>query len=367
MSAQYPQQHQPQRWVSFINESGETIPSYACMMLISDTETDPSTLNYKQRLLFQQPDSTVSDANKTFALNSRVPVPPGSYGSCTFAIDAPAWARIVTDSGNSDWDVTDPTKDWVGQEWGPQDGQWDIDVDGKGYIIQSAPDLGQNRVLVRRRECCSEQAWFVVDYNSLYFPGGVYDFGSGYGIYGNRSIDSDGGGGGIGYLFGATRVKSWKTVDSDGNFVLLPHEYESEGTQFDARLYPFLIVSGDAILGEPVSPAFSDYDPPFGSVPKVWRPVMGGTNVFPFAKTKEDIYDKGLVDIYVPFDPQDDSSELPLPWDSTSGWKITGGRAVIPITQEPVMAGTWVSLTWYFSARKLVITGLGCPPYTGGS
>jgi hypothetical protein len=138
------------RWLSFKNESGEEIPPYAVIMLQSDTTADPNTINYLGRLLFVQPDD-VDDGNKTFALNSASPVGEDEYGKCVFGIDAPVWGRIESDSGNSTWDVTDTTLDWVGQEWGPVDGRWDVNIGGTGFIIQGPPDIDNNRILVRQK------------------------------------------------------------------------------------------------------------------------------------------------------------------------------------------------------------------------
>jgi hypothetical protein len=97
-----------------------------------------------------QPDD-VDDGNKTFALNSASPVGEDEYGKCVFGIDAPVWGRIESDSGNSTWDVTDTTLDWVGQEWGPVDGRWDVNIGGTGFIIQGPPDIANNRILVRQK------------------------------------------------------------------------------------------------------------------------------------------------------------------------------------------------------------------------
>jgi hypothetical protein len=149
MSAAY--QQNLKRWLSFKNTSGEAIPSYAVMMLESDTTTDDTTPNYLARLLFTQP-AGVDDSDKplTFALNSASPVTDAEGGNCTFGIDAPVWARIEADSGDSTWDVSDPSLDWVGEEWGPVDGRWDLNIGGSGFIIQGPPDLENGRILVRQ-------------------------------------------------------------------------------------------------------------------------------------------------------------------------------------------------------------------------
>lgn len=139
-----------QRWLSFRNDSGEVVPAYAIVQLISDRETDTTVPKYLRRLRMTKPNSKVDEPETTFALNGRARGPVDQYCDCTFAVDAPAWARIESDSGDATWDVSDPSLDWVGQEWGPVDGRWDVNIDGKGFLIQGPPDLDNNRILVRR-------------------------------------------------------------------------------------------------------------------------------------------------------------------------------------------------------------------------
>jgi hypothetical protein len=138
-----------QRWVSFYNDSGEVIPSYSLLMLVSDTDVPDTTQNYQKRLKAKK--YAVGDDFGVFAINSRMPVQPEAYGSCTFAANGPEWARtndvIMAESGLGN------TDDWIGQEWGPRDGEWEIGP-GSGYLLLSHPQQIPNtttyRVLVIR-------------------------------------------------------------------------------------------------------------------------------------------------------------------------------------------------------------------------
>jgi hypothetical protein len=138
------------RWLTFFNNSLEFVPPYGVIQLESPRSDTTSTIDYLERMRFIKPDGSAG-VNGTFALNTRVKVLDQRDGQCTFGIDAPVWGRIETDSGNAEWPVTDPTLNWVGQEWGPVSGRWDINIGGKGFIIQGPPDITNNRILVRQR------------------------------------------------------------------------------------------------------------------------------------------------------------------------------------------------------------------------
>ncbi len=137
-----------QRWVSFYNDSGETIPSYALLMFVSDSGEPDTTVNFSKRLRAKQ--YTTDGDKRVYAFNSRSPVKAGEYGKCNFAVDGPAWARI------KDVDVPavnlDEDAEWIEREYGPVDSKWSIGPDGTGYRLLTRPqkltDTDYHRVLV---------------------------------------------------------------------------------------------------------------------------------------------------------------------------------------------------------------------------
>lgn len=145
-----------QRWVSFYNDSGLVIPSYALIMLVSDKGTTSSTKNFCKRLRARQYTSggtgQFSDQG-IYAFNSRSPVEPETYGKCNFAVDGPAWARIK----DVDVDGTDlnADTDWLGKEYGPINEKWSIGPDGGGYVLLTRPKqldgASYHRVLVMKK------------------------------------------------------------------------------------------------------------------------------------------------------------------------------------------------------------------------
>lgn len=144
-----------QRWLSFLNQSGETIPPYGVIQMKSDTGTVETIHGYKRRLVAIKPNDLCGDANTTIAFNSGTPCPDGKYGNCAYGIDAPTWARIEYNSGEAQGlTLTDNNIEWLTKEFGPIDGQWRIDSGGTGYLLQSAPDTSLTslgRVLVRKK------------------------------------------------------------------------------------------------------------------------------------------------------------------------------------------------------------------------
>lgn len=150
MSMTDPLNHQ--RFLSFINKSGDTIPPYGVIQFRSDADVPDSIHGYKRRLVAIKPDGKCADSKTTIAFNSGSPVLNDKYGNCTFAVEGPAWARLENDSGDDQGlDLADANYDWLTVEFGPKEDRWDINSGGSGYMLQSAPDLNKNRVLVRRK------------------------------------------------------------------------------------------------------------------------------------------------------------------------------------------------------------------------
>lgn len=139
-----------QRWISYYNDSGETIPSYALLMMVSDHGEPNTIVNFSKRLRAKK--YSISDDKSVYALNSRVPVKSGEYGKCTFAVDGPAWARIK-DVDIPDLDLDEDAR-WIEREYGPTHDKWSIGPNGTGYRILTRPqkltDTDYHRVLVMK-------------------------------------------------------------------------------------------------------------------------------------------------------------------------------------------------------------------------
>lgn len=133
-----------QRWVSFFNDSGEEIPPYGVLSIVTDHDYASDINKYKRLRVVKFTDSDDNQRTQDrnlYALNSSLKVKPGKYGKCTFAIDGPAWAR------------TDQTQDddypgWVGCECGPRDEEWHVSVGFPGFTMLARPEYSKKRVLV---------------------------------------------------------------------------------------------------------------------------------------------------------------------------------------------------------------------------
>ena len=135
-------------YFSYYNGSGETIPPYGVVLLRSDTSASVSTFGYKKRIVADIYTDTDAE-NVILGLNSPASCDAGKYGKCSLATMSPTWARIESDSADGEsYSISDATYDWVGIEWGPINESWALDSDGTGFILLSAPDLDNNRVLV---------------------------------------------------------------------------------------------------------------------------------------------------------------------------------------------------------------------------
>lgn len=365
-----------QRWCSFYNASGETIPAYGVINLVSDKGASSDTVNFCRRLVGKKFSS--SDDNGLYALNSRFPVPAGQYGECTFARSAPAFAAISqTDLGETP-DIS-ADEDWIGQDWGPVQDKWTIGS-GSGFVLMARPEVdyvdGLSRVLVLSATG-KDEGWLVT-YSSMQFAGDNGEYTPGQAetptteedlqikLCGNRDIENasndvidD-----IKFLVAGSRVKKWHSgaEDSPSDEYDYPSQVDPNYDELiDGKWFDSLIGPGELVFCKK-----RVWEGPDG-LRLHWMPVRGGSTYFPFAQTKEDIIDEGQVYVYVPKDPLNNLASETYGYEydvwppEAYGYYRVEVLALGPITREVIPAGTYVSLEWQPSARKLVIRDIGCP------
>lgn len=143
-----------QRWVSFYNGSGEEIPPYGVLTILTDKESGSDINKYRRiragKFLEDTDDIKKQDRN-IYALNSSLSVKPGRYGKCTFATNGPAWARFkMNEIYPQSFDAAGD-HEWVGQEWGPFHDSWSLGMSRPGFTVMARPDVDNNRILVLQR------------------------------------------------------------------------------------------------------------------------------------------------------------------------------------------------------------------------
>ena len=364
-----------QRWCSFYNASGETIPAYGVINLVSDKGASSDTVNFCRRLVGKKFSS--SDDNGLYALNSRFPVPAGQYGECTFARSAPAFAAISQVDLGESVDIS-ADDDWIGQDWGPVEGKWTIGSGG-GFVLMARPDVdyvdGFSRVLVLA-VTPSDEDWLVTYRQGLY-EDGVYVGSPSYDqeddrLCGNRDIVSDGGDveDSVRFTMSASRVKKWHVSDMD--HYDYPEEVDPEFEELiNGKWYDKLIQQGELVYCK--RRVYQDGD----DVYTYWMPLRGGTAFFPYGELLEDMDNEDGTDdgeckakIYIPLNPLNHklagTNAQEADWSSVvtgggGGWAPINVRVAAPLTNEPIPSGTTISVAWHATGRKLVIIGLGCP------
>ncbi len=165
-------QHQQNatRWVSFLNNTGEDIPSYGVFALDDLLQNDEDS----QTLLAAkyEPPSPVNDPaeavdgllgwqfsyKRVLAINGRSPVAAGKVGSCTLAYDGPAWARW-----NPGIDAAgEPLALSYGDQVGPHPGTFGVTALGFGFRVLQDPDTENSRVLVQQMKPETPVSVYVV-------------------------------------------------------------------------------------------------------------------------------------------------------------------------------------------------------------
>lgn len=307
-----------QRWVSFYNDSGLVIPSYALVMLVSDKGATSSTKNFCKRLRARQYTTSGSDQfidRGVYAFNSRQPVQPETYGKCNFAVDGPAWARIK-DVDVSGTDLNEDT-DWLGKEYGPINEKWSIGPDGSGYALLSRPKqldgASYHRVLVMKKPAAGVELLG-------YFP--ANGIGATVKFLGSRNS------GGVEYEGVGLRVLKFNDTTH------VPEVISSTESTIYARNCDGLLVPGRYY--ECVRQG------------EVWRPCGGGMIKFSSAVTLDDIPNSGTgtVRVYL-----GDSSAYPH----------VDVEAECPISHEAIPEQTDVTVFWDAEREVMQIDGIACP------
>jgi len=154
------------RWLSFRNDSGETIPSYGVFSIPLDTEV-PTTDVDKLRLIAKKydPQDPGDDPNtylafggryeRVMAINGKSPVEAGRWGRCTFAYDGPAWARWKPEADSAiEQDRMDSTlintQNVYPVQVGPHPGTFGMSAYGFGFRVLRTPLSSDERVLVQQ-------------------------------------------------------------------------------------------------------------------------------------------------------------------------------------------------------------------------
>lgn len=153
-------QHQQNatRWLTFVNNTGEEIPSYGVFALddLLENDEDQQTLmaaKYDPPSLVNDPAEAVDGLlgwqfsyKRILAINGRAPVGVGKIGSCTLAYDGPAWARW-----NPGVDTPgEPLALGYGDQVGPHPGKFGVTALGFGFRVLEQPDTQNNRILVQQ-------------------------------------------------------------------------------------------------------------------------------------------------------------------------------------------------------------------------
>jgi len=116
------------RWLPLTNQSGTTIPPFACLRIVGAALDSTGQLIYS----VDQPNG---DASASYMFNGSMAVAAGAAGSGT--LDFPCQAI---------WDAGTPA---VADVWGPQAGQWTLTKNGSpGFPVLSVVDRGTSRMLV---------------------------------------------------------------------------------------------------------------------------------------------------------------------------------------------------------------------------
>lgn len=306
-----------QRWVSFYNDSGLVIPSYALIMLVSDKGATSSTKNFCKRLRARQYTTSGSDQfidRGVYAFNSRQPVQPETYGKCNFAIDAPAWARIKdVDVSGTNLDADD---DWVGTEYGPINEKWSIGPDGYGYSLLSRPKkldgASYHRVLVMKKPTAGVEML-------RYWPAGGF---STVNFLGSR--DS----GGITYEGIGLRVLKFNSTTHAPETISSTEETiyakQCDGLLVPGRYYE-CVRQGDR-----------------------WRPCGSGMIKFSSALTLDDI-------------PNSGSGTVRVYLADASPYPHVDVEAECPISHEAIPEQTDVTVFWDAERQAMQIDGIACP------
>ena len=119
-----------QRWLQYLNDSGETIPEFAVMKSTGIDLADGHPI-----VKMKQPSGT---DNEAYFFNSEISPITGDYSSATR--DFPC---IASYSG-----TVAPA---VGEEWGPKSGQWELDTAEMGFTIVApgtAPDSSSKGIVL---------------------------------------------------------------------------------------------------------------------------------------------------------------------------------------------------------------------------
>ena len=116
------------RIFSFLNDTGETIPAFACMALKPDARGDHAATDRNSDMVLSIRKPTAEDALAQDAarivFNRETPVPNGAYGRCVMSY--PALARV----DDADLDI--------GNGVGPVDGSWAMNGNGTAFTAITA-------------------------------------------------------------------------------------------------------------------------------------------------------------------------------------------------------------------------------------
>lgn len=118
------------RTFAFLNETGETVPPFACMITVDVTGTSSkeAATNRDGDLVFKIRKAIAQDAidqnSGRVIFNCETPVPTGSYGRCTLSYPAIA---LIADAGAI-----------IGDTVGPKSASWAMDGTGNAFTLITA-------------------------------------------------------------------------------------------------------------------------------------------------------------------------------------------------------------------------------------
>lgn len=126
------------RKVTFQNDSGETVPAYACIQL-----TGTTTLNSRVVFTADQWDGDGSD--DIFYFNGPIDVADGETGEA-FQPNTAQWVLYDTEGTPA-----------FQEEWGPVSGSWEIGSDGTGFIIMGGATDGRVLAVAKGGGGCEDR------------------------------------------------------------------------------------------------------------------------------------------------------------------------------------------------------------------
>jgi hypothetical protein len=132
------------RTFSFLNDTGETIPPFACMITVavSGSADKRAATNRDNDMVFKVRKATTQDATDQNAgrciFNLETPVPNGAYGRCTLSFPCMALCSATA----------------IGQQVGPKSAAWEMDTNGTAFTVITQDPTESYSAATR-------QAWLV--------------------------------------------------------------------------------------------------------------------------------------------------------------------------------------------------------------